>query len=213
MKKHLKTIVFLSVISFEGVAKSEESLKLPIFVHYTHDGHVDAHLNLACEVGKTSSFSAPYTEQENAKGAPAWEIFVKPVVLKDGNVEFIATVLEQGKRIMTPHIKTNLGEPVSLTSTNPTTGIKVTLELKTQKNEGLAPIETLKYKPQYISVNDAITSTSGIVDRMEKEDLRTTVSYDHEIEFVGTEDFLQVIRTRLAEVDVETAGANGGMIP
>jgi hypothetical protein len=59
------------------------------------------------------------------------------------------------------------------------------------------------YKPGHISIADAITYTSSLSDRMKKNDLRIMVSYGDDIEFVGTDEFLGIIRRRIAEVDVE----------
>ncbi len=201
MNKLSKFMILTSFASLANFAQAEEHSKLPIFVRYTHNGDIDAHLNLSCEVGKVSSFSAPFLASETPYNDPKWQIKVKPLSLVDGDVEIEATILERGKVLATPRVKTKLGEPVTLTLAD-SSGETMTLELKTQQSEGLDPVKTFKYKPQHISISDAIACTSFITDEMEKFDLRTSVSYDDAIEYVGTEDLLKKIRQRLAQVDV-----------
>jgi hypothetical protein len=202
MSKFVKLAAFFSLTLFGNFAMAEDDSKLPIFVHYTHNNDVEAHLNLNCELGKTSSFSAPYLEQDNPKNAPKWEVFVRPIALLDGIVDIQVTVFEHGKKVMAPRVTTALGEPVSVSATDSEHN-KMTLEIKTQRSEGLAPVTSWKYKPKHISIPDAITYTSSMTYQMAKIDLRTSVSYGNEIEFVGTKEFLQSIRERLLVVDVE----------
>lgn len=200
MKTLTSMFALLSITLPARLAYAEGATTFPIFVHYTHDA-VDAHLNLACDLGRVSSFSAPYAEHENPSLAPSWEIFVKPVAFAKDEVEVEAKVFEFGKPVLAPQIKLSLGESATVTMTD-ANGRSMNLEIKTQRDEGLAPVKSWHYKPHHISFTDAISYTAIISDPMEKSDLRTRVSYDDNIEFVGTEYFLSLIRRRLAEVDV-----------